>query len=136
MVGRVLCRRRLIGLPRSAVVHPRFQLVDRYFTARHHWSCIVEHRSSWLVSFVTISGSCSDEPSRCDLIGHVLCCPHLIGLSRSVPVRPRFLIGPRRQCTKMCHKKRRIACVAYLVLLILVIVLAFIVSNRCFGSTS
>lgn len=40
----------------------------------------------------------------------------------------RFLIGPRRQCGKMFHKKRRIACILYLVLLFAVIILAFIVS--------
>lgn len=37
----------------------------------------------------------------------------------------------------MCHKKRRIACAAYLILLIVVIVLAFIVSHDlfpCLGS--
>ncbi|CAM9868208.1 unnamed protein product [Ectocarpus sp. 4 AP-2014] len=37
-----------------------------------------------------------------------------------------FLIGPRRQCGKMFHKKRRIACVIYLVLLFAVIILAFL----------
>lgn len=42
----------------------------------------------------------------------------------------RFLIGPRRQCSKMFHKKRRIACAIYLVLLVAVLVLAFIVRTR------
>ena len=35
-----------------------------------------------------------------------------------------FLIGPRRQCNKMFHKTRRVACVMYLSLLLTVLVLA------------
>jgi len=31
-----------------------------------------------------------------------------------------FLLGPRRQCKKMFHKTRRVACIIYLVLLIAV----------------
>ena len=35
-----------------------------------------------------------------------------------------FLIGPRRQCHKMFHPTRRVACIIYLVLLITVFALA------------
>jgi hypothetical protein len=35
-----------------------------------------------------------------------------------------FLLGPRRQCKKMFHKTRRVACVIYLVLLLTVFICA------------
>ncbi|CAM9396934.1 unnamed protein product [Discosporangium mesarthrocarpum] len=37
-----------------------------------------------------------------------------------------FLLGPRRQCKKMFHKSRRVACITYLVLLVAVLVVAVV----------
>eukprot|EP00752_Nemacystus_decipiens_P002201 g2094.t1 len=72
----------------------------------------------YLLSFLSTISVVSGDLTSFALI---YCLGSLIAISAT-----GFLIGPRRQCGKMFHKKRRIACILYIVLLFAVIILAFL----------